>query len=272
MRHILITGCSSGIGHALAVAFQEQGDQVVATARNASSLADLAALGCETMALDVTDLASQTALLAQFEARQRPLDMLINNAGITKMGPLVDLPIDKLRAQLETNTIAPISLIQRCLPLLRQSQQPMIVNIGSVSGILTTPFAGAYCASKAALHALTDALRMELKPFGVQVVNIQPGAIESKLGDNGTAGIDEWLSEDGLYTDYKDAIYARAVAQQQDCTPAAEFAQAVVKALAVEQPAAEIRIGNKSTLLPLLKRWLPTAKLDALLMKKFGLS
>lgn len=266
-RIVLITGCSSGIGQAIAQAFIDNGDTVIATARNTASLA---ALNCEHAALDVNDAASINALQQRLKQQHGKLDVLINNAGVATMGPVAGLPLDVLRQQLETNTVAPIAILQSCLALLRKSDAPMLVNVGSVSGILTTPFAGAYCASKAGLHALSDALRMELAPLGIKVITVQPGGVTSALGDNASAEVDRWLKEDNLYWSLRDDIIGRAKAQQEGATNAKEFAEDLVLKL-TDNPPPVIRSGNKSTLLPALKRWVPTERLDALLSKKFGL-
>lgn len=271
MKTILITGCSSGIGNALARAFNRYGDRVIATARNPKSLATLEAEGCITLPLDVTDESSVESLTKTIQSDFGHLDMLINNAGIAEMGPVSELPISRLRQQLETNVVAPTALIQRLLPLIQESQQPMIVNIGSVSDLLTTPFAGAYCASKAAFNALSDALRMELQPLGITVVNVQPGKISSALGDNATAAVDGWLNAQSRYWPIKDAIYARATAQQEGATSADDFAETCVQTLDQRNPPAIIRIGNHSRLIPFLKRWAPTSRLDGMLSKKFSL-
>lgn len=268
-RLVLITGCSSGIGQALAQAFIDNGDQVIATARKPETLSSLA---CEHEALDVNDASSIDALRARISERHGKLDVLVNNAGIASMGPVAAMPLDTIRLQLETNTLSPIAMLQSCLPLLQKSDAPMVVNIGSVSGILTTPFAGAYCASKAALHALGEALRMELAPLGIQVITVQPGGVTSALGDNASAGVDAWLKEGNLYWSLRDDIIGRAKAQQDGATPAKEFAETVVLKLTDDNPQPVIRAGAKSTLLPALKRWVPTQRLDALLSKKFGLN
>lgn len=267
-RVVLITGCSTGIGRALAEAFIANGDTVLATARNASTLTGL---NCEHFALDVNDADSITALINNISQRYKQIDVLVNNAGVANMGPVASMPLNTLRQQLETNTIAPIAMLQASLPLLQASPKPMLVNVGSVSGILTTPFAGAYCASKRALHALSDALRMELAPLGIRVVTIQPGGVTSALGDNASAEVDSWLNEDNLYWPLRDDIIGRAKAQQEGATPADEFASQIVRKLSEAEPEPIIRAGAKSNLLPALERWVPTRKLDALLSKKFGL-
>lgn len=270
-RSVLITGCSSGIGHALARAFAAHGDLVIATARRLSSLESLRPQ-CQTMALDVTSDTSRADLLEQLaEKGIRHIDILINNAGISAMGPVIELPAEQLRGQFETNVIAPVLLTQALFPLLQQSQRPLVVNIGSVSGVLTTPFAGAYCASKAALHSLSDAMRMELAPFGVQVITVQPGAIQSSFGDSAASGIEAWLGAHSRYAHIRDGIMARAQASQVNATAANDFAAALLEELSTAKPKALIRIGTSSRSMPLVARWLPNAMTRRVLSRKFGL-
>lgn len=268
-RTVLITGCSSGIGRALALRFLQQGDEVIATARQLSSMQALADAGCRTLALDVNDSASRQALADSLgDAR---LDVLVHNAGISAMGPLLELPEDKLRGQFETNVIAPVLLTRALFAAMRRSDAPLIVNIGSVSGILTTPFAGAYCASKAALHAISDAMRMELTPFGFHVTTVQPGGIQSNFGAAATQSVNDWLDDNSLYSAIRDGILARAGASQVNATPAEEFADELVRQLSAGRAPRETRIGHGSLTFPALKRWLPGARLDRLLSAKFGL-
>lgn len=242
---------------------------MLATARKKTALDGL---DCEHYALDVNSPESINTLVAAISKTYGNIDILVNNAGVATMGPVATMPLDTLRQQLETNTVAPIAMLQACLPMLQQAQAPMLVNIGSVSGILTTPFAGAYCASKRALHALGDALRMELSPLGIRVVTVQPGGVTSALGDNASAEVDSWLDKDNLYWPLRNDIIGRAKAQQDGATPADEFASEIVLALTDDEPEPIIRAGAKSKLLPALERWVPTAHLDKLLSKKFGLS
>lgn len=272
MKTVLITGCSSGIGRALCEKFLTKGFHVYASARNLSSLEDLAEHPQLTkLSLDVNNASSIYNAIASIKQDNSNLDILINNAGYAAMGPLVDMPIEDLRAQFETNVFAPMELTKACLPLLTSKKHAQVVNIGSVSGITTTPFSGAYCATKSALHSLSDAQRMELSPFGIGVIIVQPGAIESKFGDNSLANVLSRITPESLYAPLKEAIKARAMASQDNPTPAAEFANSLVEQL-LNNPKPVIRIGNGSTALPLLKRWLPTTMLDKILSKKFNLS
>ena len=274
---ILITGCSSGIGAALAREFHRRGHTVYATARRVESLASLQQAGLRTLALDVDDDASIAAAMAVVQGEQGRLDVLVNNAGFSQVGAVLDLTRDALRRQYETNVIAPMAVTRAALPLLRAATQgggrttgPVIANIGSIVGLFTTPFAGAYCSSKAALHALSDALRMEVAPFGIQVVTVQPGGVQSSFGAHAEAAIQ--LPANSLYRGVKKGIHARAQAGQVGATPADVFVVPVVDALLQASPPVRVRGGKGSTLFPLLKLLLPTRRFDAILSRKFGLS
>lgn len=266
----LITGCSSGIGRALAQAFRHQGFVVVATARRAADVSALRRDGWDAVALDVTRSDSIAAVAAHIGREFGRLDVLVNNAGYGQFGALLDLEPDDLRRQFETNVFAPLALVRVMLPFLRAAGDARIVNIGSVSGILTTPFAGAYCASKAALHALSDAMRMELAPFGLHVVTVQPGAIASRMGENGAAQV--VLPPNSLYQKIACHVHQRAVLSQQGASPAQQFARQLVAAVLKKRPVSVLRLGSNSHRIPFLRRWLPLKMLDNTLIKRFGLN
>lgn len=271
---ILITGCSSGIGAALAREFHHRGHVVYATARRPDSLQTLAQAGLRVLALDVNDDASIGAAIAVVQQEQGRLDMLVNNAGFSQVGAVVDLQREDLRRQYETNVIAPVAVSRAALPLLRAAAEagaaPVIANVGSIVGLFTTPFAGAYCSSKAALHALSDALRMELAPLGIRVVTVQPGGVTSSFGNHAEEAIR--LPEGSLYQSAAPSIRARAQAGQVNATPADVFVVPVVDALLKKTPPVRVRGGKGSTVLPLLKLLLPTRRFDAILSRRFGLS
>ncbi|MBO6275834.1 MAG: SDR family NAD(P)-dependent oxidoreductase, partial [Pseudomonas sp.] len=166
MLRVLITGCSSGIGRALADAFKVAGHDVWACARKPGDVALLAAAGFAAVQLDVNDPQGLEQLAERLEQAGGGLDVLINNAGFGAMGPLLDGGVEGLQQQFETNVFSIVGVTRALFPALRRNKG-LVVNIGSVSGVLVTPFAGAYCASKAAVHALSDALRMELAPFAI---------------------------------------------------------------------------------------------------------
>ena len=273
-KTVLITGCSSGIGRALTEEFLCHGYLVYAAARNTESLANLTSEHLIPLQMDVNNADDITRVATTIRERSGHLHCLINNAGYAAMGPVAELSSESLQQQFATNVFAPVALTKALLPLLQAGQNEkhpaQVVNIGSVSGILTTPFSGAYCATKAALHALSDALRMELAPFNIQVITVQPGAIQSKFGDNSLANLGDLIQPDSLYAPLKQQIQARATASQDNPTPAADFARELMAQL-LSQPDPVIRIGNGSRALPFMKRWIPLALLDKILSKKFGL-
>ena len=272
-KTILITGCSSGIGAALATAFHERGHRVFATARRPDSLSSLEARGIHALAVDVNDERTIGAALDQVARAVGHLDLLVNNAGFSQVGAVIDLTREDLARQYATNVIAPVAVTARAMPLLRaavsRNGSAVVANVGSIVGLFTTPFAGAYCSSKAALHSLTDALRMELAPLGIRVVSIQPGGVRSSFGRHAEASIR--LPPDSLYRSVEQGIRARAQAGQQGATPAEAFVVPVVDALLRDPPPRVVRGGANSRRLPLLKRWLPPALFDAKLARVFGL-
>ena len=266
----LITGCSSGIGRALADAFKGAGYEVWASARKAEDVAVLAADGFTAVQLDVNDGAALEVLSERINQQHGGLDVLINNAGYGAMGPLLDGGVPAMQRQFETNVFAIVGVTRALFPVLRRAKG-LVVNIGSVSGVLVTPFAGAYCASKAAVHALSDALRMELAPFGVRVMEVQPGAIASSFAKNAGHEAEQLISEQSPWFPLREGIRARAKASQDNPTPAHEFAAAFLKAAQQDKPPRLIRLGNGSRSLPLLAGLLPKGLLEAGLMKRFGL-
>ena len=161
-------------------------------------------------------------------------------------------------------------MVRSTIELLRASKG-LIVNIGSVSGVTTTPFSGVYCASKAALHSISDALRLELTPFSIGVLTVMPGAIASDFGNNASAAIT--LAEDSWYKPWEKAVQARAKASQKaTSTTAGDFAKELMTYVKNPLRPEEVLIGTSSRSMVRLKRWLPTSILDARLLKRFGLS
>jgi len=266
----LITGCSSGIGRALADAFKTAGYTVWASARKAEDVAVLKAAGFTAVQLDVNDGVALEQLSEQINQQHGGLDVLINNAGYGAMGPLLDGGVPAMQRQFETNVFAIVGVTRALFPVLRRAKG-LVVNIGSVSGVLVTPFAGAYCASKAAVHALSDALRMELAPFGVRVMEVQPGAIASSFAKNAGAEAEQLISEQSPWFPLREGIRARAKASQDNPTPASEFAAGLLKAAQHSKTPRLIRLGNGSRALPLLAGLLPKGLLESGLMKRFGL-
>jgi NAD(P)-dependent dehydrogenase (short-subunit alcohol dehydrogenase family) len=268
---VLITGCSSGIGRALADAFHGAGYRVWASARKTEDLATLEAAGFTAVQLDVNDGAALGQLATRLQQEAGGLDVLINNAGYGAMGPLLDGGVEALRRQFETNVFALVGVTRALFPLLRQSRG-LVVNIGSVSGILATPFAGAYCASKAAVHALSDALRLELAPFSIELMEVQPGAIASSFAANASREAEQLIAEGSPWWPVRAGIRARAKASQDNPTPAGRFAGDLLAAVQRRKRPSLLRLGNGSRALPLLAALLPRSLLALLLRRRFGLN
>ncbi len=271
-RVVLITGCSSGIGEALSREFHKRGCKVVATARRVEGLEGLKAEGIDTEQLDVNERDDVIRVVRATLRKYCDIDILANNAGFALFKPAIELSDSELRSQLETNFVAPLALAREVMPAMKRKGRGKIVNIGSVSGVVTTPFSGAYCSSKATLHSLSDAMRMELRPFGIQVIAVQPGAVQSNFGATASSAALDALKENSLYRSVRAAIIDRAALSQQRATPAREFAQSLVEILLEETPPAIVRLGKYSRLLPALQRLLPTKYLDQVFSRRFALS
>ncbi|SEH15754.1 NADP-dependent 3-hydroxy acid dehydrogenase YdfG [Natronorubrum sediminis] len=190
-RSVLITGCSSGIGHATAAAFLSDGWQVFATARNADDITELEEAGCTTFELDVTDPDQVSRAVERVVEVAGAIDCLVNNAGYAQMGPLEDVPTADLHRQFDVNVYGPHRLARAALPHMRAQGAGRIINVSSVIGRISVPGSGAYAGSKHALEAMSDSLRAEVDEFDIDVTVIEPGPVET----NFTNRVDEELPE-----------------------------------------------------------------------------
>jgi NAD(P)-dependent dehydrogenase (short-subunit alcohol dehydrogenase family) len=266
---VLISGCSSGIGLALSREFASRGCRVFATARKPEVIEHLKKEKMEIAALDVTNQRSIDGCVTEVIAKAGRIDVLVNNAGYALIGPMIDLSLDDLRRQLETNVIGLVALTKAVAPHMIKRREGLVVNMSSVSGILATPFAGAYCASKSAVNTLSTSLRLELAPFGIAVVTVQPGAIKSGFGDVAEQSIR--LAENSVYAPLARYIQGRATSSQKDPTPAEEFAKKLIDKLFLDKIPKIIRLGKQSGRLPLLAA-LPVNKFDHLMNRVWGLN
>jgi NAD(P)-dependent dehydrogenase (short-subunit alcohol dehydrogenase family) len=188
-KAVLISGCSSGIGRATALELAAAGWRVYATARRPDSIAELAQAGCRTLALDVTDEQSMSAAVAAVEEAEGAVGVLVNNAGYSQSGAIETVPMEAVRRQFETNVFGLVRLTQLVLPRMRAQGWGKIVNVGSMGGRLSFPGGGHYHATKHALEAISDALRFELRGFGIDVILLEPGLITTEFGDTATASM-----------------------------------------------------------------------------------
>jgi len=268
-RVVFITGCSSGIGRALAEEFLRAGHRVIATARRPDSLTDLEGPDVLVEQLDVTVGASIRRAVKAAVGWAGRIDILVNNAGYGLMGPTAEIDPNDLRVLLETNVVGPVALIRAVVPGMAERRWGRIVNIGSVVGVTALPFSGAYCASKAALHFLSDTLRIEVTPFGIHVIVVQPGSIKSRFGDHASHGLERYHSDESLYQPVAKAIDARATASQLGASPPGELARRVVDATLDHRPPTVVLHGKNSLFVTSL-RHLPTRLRDRFLSRRFG--
>jgi NAD(P)-dependent dehydrogenase (short-subunit alcohol dehydrogenase family) len=197
---VLVTGCSSGIGAATATRLAKSGHLVYATARRTDDLAVLQP-GCRVLAVDVTDEASMSAAVDAVVAEHGRVGGLVNNAGYGEYGAVEDVSMDRVRRQFETNVFGLARLCQLVLPSMRAAGRGRIVNISSMGGRLTFPYAGYYHATKHAVEALSDALRFEVAPFGIQVSVIEPGLILTRFGSTVSGTLGQSTPGDSPYAD-----------------------------------------------------------------------
>lgn len=225
-KTVLITGCSSGIGHALAREFKTKGFRVFATARKTESIANLAALGIETLALEATSSESIEALKAEIVSRTGgKLDFLVNNAGRSYTVPALEVEMHEIEATFSVNVFAVMRMSQAFAPLLIEAEGT-IVMIGSLAGEMPYVFGSVYCASKAALHRYTDTLRLELKPFNVRVVNVVTGGVKSQI-----ARTFRTLKRDSIYLPVEQSFEKRLTHSQSLGMETEKYAKSVVSQL-----------------------------------------
>jgi NAD(P)-dependent dehydrogenase (short-subunit alcohol dehydrogenase family) len=205
---VLITGCSSGIGHATAERLVAAGWTVYATARKPETLADLEGRGCRTLALDVTDEASMQTAVGEVEEAEGAVGVLVNNAGYSLSGAMESVPMDDVRRQFETNVFGLLRMCQLVLPGMRNQGYGRVVNLSSMGGRLVFPGGGAYHATKHAVEALSDAMRFEVRDFGIDVVLIEPGLIKTEFADTAAGTIAGQETADGPYAKFNAAVAA----------------------------------------------------------------
>lgn len=236
---MLITGCSSGIGRATALQLAGRGWTVYATARRLESVADLASSGCRPLALDVCDEASMRAVIAKVEEDDSGVGVLINNAGYGLEGAVEELPLEEVRRQFETNLFGPLRLTQLALPGMRRQRWGKVINVSSVGGRITIPGGAAYHASKHAIEALSDALRFEVRGFGIDVVVIEPGATASRWLEKSVSGMQGRIDPASPYAAFEQAVARRL-----------ESAHKGVLALAARPPEAVARVIDRAITTP----------------------
>ncbi len=284
---VLITGCSSGIGRAAAISLHAAGLTVYATARQVDALADLARQGLRTLALDVTDEASMTDAVAAVEQEAGPVGVLVNNAGYGLYGPVEQLPMDEIRREFETNFFGLVRLTQLVLPGMRRRGRGRILNVSSMGGRITLPGGAFYHASKYAVEALSDALRMEVAQFGIDVVLIEPGPVKtpwndvaaaslSAAGPASPAGPDGPAADEDPYAAYKAAVGASFGRTQAGLvgrlgSTSEDIAKVITQAVTARRPRPRYLINPVAKSLVAMNQILPARAYDSVLRRQYGL-
>jgi NAD(P)-dependent dehydrogenase (short-subunit alcohol dehydrogenase family) len=285
---VLITGCSSGIGRAAATRLHEAGLRVYATARDVSALADLARIGIHTLPLDVTDETSMRQAVTAAEADAGAIGVLINNAGYGLYGPVEQQPMAQIRRQFETNFFGLVRLVQLVLPGMRRGGG-RILNVSSMGGRATLPGGAFYHASKYAVEALSDALRMEVAQFGIDVVLIEPGPVRTPWNDVAAASLATAVPAGGAdgtavqdadtgdpYAAYKAAVGASFATAHNGMlarlgSTADDIAKVICRAVTARRPRTRYLINPVAKSVVAMNRVLPGRAYDAVLRRQYRL-
>ena len=268
----LVTGASSGMGHAFAIQLQEAGFLVYGVARRTDRMNDLHARGIKTLAMDITDDESTSEGVRQILAETGRIDVLVNNAGYGSYGAVEDVPLEEVRRQFEVNVFGAARLVQLVLPSMRSHKSGTIINITSMGGKIYTPFGAWYHATKFALESFSDVLRLETKPFGINVVIIEPGAIRTEF--NGIAA-DHLIetSGKGAYADKAAKVAKSARAENTATTsPPEVVARTLVKAATARRPKTRYAVGFGAKPLIFTRSILPDRAYDAMILRAAGAS
>jgi NAD(P)-dependent dehydrogenase (short-subunit alcohol dehydrogenase family) len=283
-KAVLVTGCSSGIGRATALRLAGAGWRVYASARRPEALGELADAGCHTLALDVTDEASMRAAVGTIEQADGAVGVLVNNAGYSQSGAVETVPMDAVRRQFETNVFGPVRLIQLVLPRMRAQHRGTIVNVGSMGGRLTFPGGGHYHATKHALEAISDALRFEVRGFGIDVVLLEPGLILTEFGAAANASMAEVGVDDGTpaageaaqdpYAQFNATVGAVTVGAYQGPMRALgggpeRVAKVIERAITRKHPPARITITPSAKMMIATRRLMSDRMWDAAMRRQF---
>ena len=268
-KAVLVTGCSSGIGWATAKHLSDVGWRVYATARNVEKIAPLEESGCRLLALDVTDEDSMVSAVEEVEREEGAVGALINNAGYSQSGAVETVPMEKIRAQFETNVFGLVRMCQLVLPGMRRQGYGRIVNVSSMGGKLTLPGAGFYHASKYAVEAVSDALRYEVEGFGIKVSVIEPGLTRTGFAEAAVGSMDG--QDAGPYAGFDEAV-ARVTTENYEHGPISRLAgepeavaEAIEQAISASSPRSRYAVTPSAHLLIGLRRLLPDGAWDAAL-------
>jgi short-subunit dehydrogenase len=262
----LVTGCSSGIGHATALALHEAGFLVYATARRVDEIEDLRARGCQTLELDVTAPNQAERAIRAAESHHGSIDVLVNNAGYGQYGPIEEIAIDDVRENFETNVFGLLRLCQLALPGMRRAGGGRIINVSSVAGEIAQPGSGIYHATKHAVEAIDEALRMEVAGFNILVIGVLPGPVATNFDEVAVAQIPE-TGTDSPYYVFKQNLAKNTRemlrAGKTGVLNPEDVAATIVEAATADSPSPRYHVGMQSKVLSKVHDLLPDAIWDA---------
>ena len=274
-KAVLVTGCSSGIGRATALRLAGSGWRVYASARRPETISELRDAGCQTLALDVTDERSMQEAVESIEQAEGAIGVLINNAGYSQSGAIETVPMEAVRRQFETNVFGLVRLTQLVLPKMRAQRWGKIVNIGSMGGRLSFPGGGHYHATKHALEAISDALRFELRGFGIDVILLEPGLITTEFGEAATASMaDTTIAGDDPYAKFNATVGAVTKGAYDGPMKLLgggpdRVAKTIERTLKRRHPPARIKITPSAKVTIAMRRLLPDRAWDAAMRQQF---
>ncbi|KAI6037510.1 hypothetical protein EDC04DRAFT_2571235 [Pisolithus marmoratus] len=253
---VLVTGCTTGgIGFHLCEEFAEKGCLVYATSRRLETMQGFQHDTIRTMALDVTKDEDITAVVQKILEEQGKIDIVVNNAGALAIGPVAEATMEQVRSAFELNTFAALRVTNAIVPSMIKRREGLIINIGSIAGIVTTPWNTLYCAAKAALHSITEGLSMELKPFGIKVMLVAPGGVKSNISAN--QALTFKLPPTSHYVEYEERLIERMnLAAHKDSMPTDAFAREVVANALASCPPPYLSLGW-NTWKVYISQWLP---------------
>lgn len=264
---VLITGASAGIGKATAIYLAQAGYTVYGAARRVEKMDELKAFGIKPMALDVTKEESSTACVNSILASEGRIDILINNAGFGSYGAIEDVSMKDARYQLDVNVFGAMRLVQLVLPTMRKNKYGKIVNVSSVGGKIAFPLGGWYHASKFALEALSDALRNEVREFGIHVIVIEPGATKSEWG---TIAFDSMVNVSGqtVYKELTAKVYKAFTKQTTNMPEAITIAELIKKGIEADNPKTRYVGGTATSLLLAIRKLVSDKLMDKLILSQ----
>jgi NAD(P)-dependent dehydrogenase (short-subunit alcohol dehydrogenase family) len=270
-KTVLITGASSGIGEITAILLAETGFKVYGAARSMDKMKPLESKGISIINLDLTKDDSIVNCVNTILTKEGKIDILINNAGYGSYGAIEDVPIDEARRQFEVNLFGLARLTQLVLPNMRQHKSGRIINVSTIGGKVYSPFGGWYHASKHALEGLSDCLRIETKPFGIDVVIIEPGGIKTPWGNIAAENLKK-TSGNGAYANFVNRVYnfmIKSYTEDKTLADPKVIAELIVKAATTAKPKTRYVAGYMAKPALFMRKWLSDKMFDKIITSMY---